>query len=93
MLPIITTLLWLDFNNGVLIQYGHYINMPAGTQTLTLPISFSRIICCVASRNTMNFSAGMTNILAGTPNLSTLQLNSGTASGYTGSMSYLCMGF
>ena len=67
--------------------------MPAGTHTLTLPISFSRVICCVASRNTMNFSKGMTNVLAGTPNTSTLQLNSGTASGYTENMSYLCMGF
>ena len=67
--------------------------MPAGTQTLTLPISFGRVICCVASRNTMNFSTAMTNILAGTPNVSTLHLNSGTASGYTENMSYLCMGF
>lgn len=80
-------------NNGIIIQYGHYLNMPAGTHDLALPLTFSTIIICTASRNTMNFSNAMTNILAGTPTNSMLQLNSGCASGYVESMSYICVGF
>ena len=67
--------------------------MPAGTHNLTLPLTFSKVMVCTASRNTMNFSSSMTNILAGTPTPSMLQLNSGCASGYTESMSYVCIGY
>lgn len=67
--------------------------MPARTSTVNLSISFKTVIICVASRSTMNYSSAMTNILAGTPGVSQIQLNSGTAIGYVESMSFICIGY
>lgn len=79
----------MDINNGVLFVW-YMCTIPAGTFNYTLPISFTGHMKCIASRNTFNFSLAMTNILAGIPNLSTIQINSG--SNTTEIVSILCFG-
>ena len=78
-----------QFNNGLLFVFGIY-HVPTGTNTYQLPISFRTHLKSIGSRNTFNYSLAMTNALVGMPNLSIIQINSG--SNQTETMSILCFG-
>ena len=65
-------------NNGVLIQWQSSLILQAGTTTKALPIAYTRFFCLFINRTTFYYSTSMTNELAGKPNLTTIQLNTGS---------------
>lgn len=81
---------YMTFTNGFIIQWVK-LNVPAGTQTYGLPLTFPHYATGIGCANTLLWTDSMCNSYVGVPNLGQYQINTGSP--YTEAFTAIFIGY